>query len=152
MLKISCPRTSSLSPKTPLKCVKCYISGSHQEWGEAVFLQWAKPEAPIIILQIHTKAAFGNQLNMEVTYGHPTLSKTFSCVLSELKAFCWLWNQQGETPSHQLDAAKTPEHWTPRIKPCKSSQSHFNTQDIAVSPSVSQAWGLLETDCVDPFE
>lgn len=37
-------------------------------------------------------------------------SRTFSCVLSEPKAFCWLHNSQGVTPSHQLDGATTPEH------------------------------------------
>lgn len=35
MLKISCPRTSSLFPKTPLKWAKFDISGPHRGWGEA---------------------------------------------------------------------------------------------------------------------
>lgn len=33
MLKISCPRTSSLFPITPLEWGKFYISGPHQGWG-----------------------------------------------------------------------------------------------------------------------
>lgn len=46
MLKISCPWTSSLLPKTPLKGVKFYITGPHQEWGEASLPAVSKTRSP----------------------------------------------------------------------------------------------------------